>query len=128
MELEKHYSKYKLIITGTVDLVTDTYSIVDLKTSAGEWKEESIKNKLQKIIYLYMMYKLTREPKLWFEYAILRTDLKLDKNIKLQTVKTELDISAFEYILSSLIDSYLYSYQHNVYATKQCDACWYCGL
>ena len=72
---------------------------MDLKTAAREWKEESIKNKLQKIIYLYMMYTLVKKEDIRFDYAILRTDLKLEKNVKLQIVKTKLDVAAFEYIL-----------------------------
>lgn len=128
MDLEIHLGKYKLIITWTLDLLTDNYCVVDLKTSAAEWKEESIRNKLQKIIYLYIIYKLTGREDIWFDYAVLRTDLKLEKNVKLQTVRTTLDKDAFEFILSNIAESFVYSHEHNVRPTKQCDSCWYCWL
>jgi hypothetical protein len=126
--LEVHYGKYRLIISWWLDLVTSWYCVVDLKTSGSERKEEGIKQKLQKIIYLYAMYKATGKEDIWFEYPVLRTDLKVEKNIKLQTVRTELDIPAFEYLLDKLIGTYLYSYEHNVYTPKQGDSCRYCKL
>lgn len=128
IELEVHYGKYKLIITGWLDLVTTNWSVVDLKTAGAEWKDESIKKKLQKLIYLYAMYLLTKNEKLYFEYAVLRTDLKREQNVKLQAIKTVVDPEAIEYVLKNIIESYLYSEQHNVWPTKQCDDCRYCGL
>lgn len=72
------------------------------------------------------MYKITKREDLRFEYAILRTDLKIEKNVKLQIVKTDLDIPAFEYVITELIKAFIYSEEHNVYPTKQCDSCRYC--
>jgi hypothetical protein len=128
MSLEIHLWKYKLIITWTLDLMTDKYCIVDLKTAAQERKEESIRNKLQKIIYLYCIYKLTSKEDIRFDYAVLRTDLKREQNVKLQTVRTTLDVAAFEYVLWKIAESFVYSYEHNVWPTKQCDNCRFCWL
>jgi len=128
MTLEIHMWEFKIVITGKLDLLTIDSCVMDLKTAAREWKEESIKNKLQKIIYLYMMYTLVKKEDIRFDYAILRTDLKLEKNVKLQIVKTKLDVAAFEYILWEIALSFAYSYKHNIRSAKQCDACRYCEL
>jgi hypothetical protein len=128
MWLEIHLGKYKITITGTLDLLTSDFCIVDLKTSSKEWKEESIKKKLQKIIYLYIIYKIMWREDIWFDYAVMRSDLKLEKNVKLQVIRTKLDVEAFEYVLTNIAEAFIYSTEHNVWPTKQCDACRYCGL
>jgi hypothetical protein len=91
-EIEIHIGKYKLIITGSLDLMTMKYCVVDLKTTGKAWSNESINDKLQKLIYLYGIYKLMDKEDIRFEYAVLRSDLKLEKNVKLQAIRTHLDI------------------------------------
>jgi hypothetical protein len=118
-EVEIHIDKYKIIITGSLDLVTSKYCVVDLKTASKAWAEEAIKEKLQKIIYLYGMYKLKQIRDIRFEYAVLRSDLKLEKNVKLQAIRTNLDVKAIEFTLTDLVKKFVYSYEHNVWPTKQ---------
>jgi hypothetical protein len=72
------------------------------------------------------MYKLTGKEDIRFDYAILRSDLKREQNVKLQTVRTMLDVEAFEYVLGNIAEAFVYSTEHNVWPTKQCDSCWYC--
>lgn len=126
--LEVHVGKYKIIISWSLDLLTTKYCIIDLKTASKPWTDESVKDKLQKLIYLYAMYRLTWKKDIRFEYAILRTDLKRENNVKLQTVKTHLDIDAMEYVLIDLCQKFVYSTEHNVWQTRQWDHCWFCLL
>lgn len=126
--LDIHMGKYLIKISWSLDLVTTEYSTVDLKTAGKAWSDESVRDKLQKIIYLYGLFKLIGKEDIWFEYAVLRSDLKLEKNVKLQTIRTKLDIPAMEYILTDLATRFTYSIKNNVWPTSQWDHCWFCNL
>lgn len=126
--LEVHLWKYKIVISGSIDLLTTEYCVVDLKTASKNWTDESVRDKLQKIIYLYNIYKLMDKTDIRFEYAILRSDLKVEKNVKLQTVKTDLDVEAIEYVLTDLCEKFAYSLENNVWPTRQWDHCRFCQL
>lgn len=132
--------EFKLVLEWSVDAIEYTqdwkYNVLDLKTASKRWTEETYKNKLQKLIYSYMLDYLTNWLMNNFEYLIL-TKHKVMNNIELQTIQYTYSKGESENLLLWnlenkwewwLIREYLNAYKTWIYTCNKSSHCRYCPL